>query len=63
MDTKKRKVVVTPNHYRGVKEWCLDVIECPKCNSEIPGDSKFCCMCGIELKLSTTVIFLIENLF
>lgn len=47
--------LITPEYYRGVQEWYMPVIECPKCNHKTPASSNFCIGCGVKIKLSTTV--------
>ena len=50
-----RSALVTPDNYRGMEEWYMAVVECPKCKHKVPANSNFCSGCGIGLKLSTTV--------
>lgn len=51
-----RSALVTPDNWRGMEEWYLPVIECPKCKHKLPAThTNFCSSCGIKLKISTTV--------
>jgi predicted amidophosphoribosyltransferase len=51
-----RSALVTPNNWRGMEEWYMAVIECPKCKQKLPAKhTNFCSGCGVKLKMSTTV--------
>lgn len=51
-----RSALVTPEHYRGMEEWYIAVIECPKCNQKLPAKhTNFCSGCGVPIKLSVSV--------
>ena len=64
-DTKPivmRSALVTPDNYRGMEEWYIAVVECPKCSHKVPANnSNYCSGCGIKLKLSTTVQQYVKN--
>jgi hypothetical protein len=53
--------LVTPEYYRGMEEWYMPVVECPRCNTKVTGHSNYCNNCGVQLKLSTKVKYYVNS--
>ncbi len=57
------KKLVNTDCYLGMEGWFIPVFECPKCAHKNPvkKNTKFCGGCGIEVKFSTSLQYLLKH--